>query len=88
MNKTPVKTRRRFDKTFKREAVENWLASGRSADVVGEELGVNSKQLYAWKRIFVPAGAGGRAAAGTKPGSNADLQSQLDAARRELVRVR
>jgi hypothetical protein len=48
MTQTSVKTRRKFDEMFKREAVQNWLASG----------------------------------------SSADLQSQLDATRRELARVR
>ena len=34
-----VKRRRKFDETFKREAVQNWLNSGKSAEVVAEELG-------------------------------------------------
>ena len=40
------------------------------------------------KSALPPADAGGRAAAGAKPGSPAELQGQLDAARRELARVR
>ncbi len=28
MNTTAVKTRRIFDETFKREAIQNWLSSG------------------------------------------------------------
>jgi transposase-like protein len=87
MNQTPVKIRRKFDETFKREAVQNWLASGKSAAVIAQELGLLAKQLYAWKQRFAPADAGGRAAAGAKPGSAADLQSQVDALRRELARV-
>src|SRR5437660_9058976 len=74
---TSVQTRRKFDHTFKREAVQNWLNSGKSAAVVGEELGINANLLYAWRKL-VPAGAGGRAPA-AKPGSVADLQSQLEA---------
>ena len=83
---TSVQTRRKFDQTFKREAVQNWLASGKSAEVVGEELGINANLLYAWRKL-VPAGAGGRAPA-AKPGSVADLQGQLDASQRELRHVR
>ena len=83
---TSVQTRRKFDHTFKREAVQNWLNSGKSAAVVGEELGINANLLYAWRKL-VPAGAGGRATA-AKPGSVADLQGQLDAAHRELRHVR
>ena len=83
---TAVQNRRKFDQTFKREAVQNWLNSGKSAQVVGEELGINSNLLYAWRKL-VPAGAGGRAPA-AKPGSVADLQSQLEAAHRELRHTR
>jgi len=83
---TSVQTRRKFDQTFKREAVQNWLNSGKSAAVVGEELGINANLLYAWRKL-VPAGAGARAAA-AKPGSVADLQSQLEAAHRELRHTR
>jgi transposase-like protein len=82
-----VKTRRKFDETFKREAVQSWIASGKSAEVIAQELGLLANRLYAWKKRFAPADVGGRAAAGAKPGSVADLQCQLDAARRELVRV-
>jgi transposase-like protein len=77
-----LKSRRKFDDTFKREAVLNWLHSGKSASVVGEELGINANLLYAWRKL-IPAGDGGRASA-AKPGSVADLQSQLEAAQREL----
>jgi len=88
MNQTSVKVRRKFDATFKREAVNNWLASGKSAEVIAQELGINSNRLYAWKQRFAPADAGGRAAAGAKPGSPADLQTQLDTALREVRHLR
>ena len=52
-NQNTIKTRQKFDQTFKREAVNNWLTSGKSA-------------------------------AGAKPGSAAELHTQLDAARREI----
>ena len=88
MKETSVKTRRKFDHTFKREAIHNWLSSGKSAEVVADELGLNPNLLYAWKKRFGPADAGGRAAAGPKPGSTADLQTQLDAALREVRHLR
>ena len=86
--KTPVKARRQFDETFKREAVQNWLNSGKSAEVIADELGLSANLLSNWKKLFAPAAAGGRAAAGAKPGSAADLQSQLEAARRENRHLR
>ena len=88
MNQTSVKVRRKFDATFKREAVDNWLASRKSAEVIAQELGISSNRLYAWKQRFAPADAGGRAAAGAKPGSPVDLQTQLDAALREVRHLR
>jgi transposase-like protein len=50
-----VKTRRKFDATFKREAVENWLASGKSAAAVAQELGLQVAPPYAWKKRFAQA---------------------------------
>lgn len=88
MNQTPIKVRRKFDETFKREAVLNWLQSGKSAEVIAQELGLKANRLYAWKQSFAPADAGGKAGAGAKPGSPADLQSQLEAARREIHHLR
>ena len=86
MKQTSVPERRKFDPTFKQEAVQNWLNSGKSATVVGEELGLNANRLYAWRKL-VPTVTGGRATT-AKPGSVADLQAQLDAAQRELRHVR
>jgi len=88
MNQTPVKVRRKFDETFKREALQNWLASGKSAPVIAQELGLSPNRLYAWKKTFAPGAAGGKAAPGAKPGSPADLQAQLDAALRENRHLR
>lgn len=86
IKKAPVATRRRFDQTFKRQAVGNWLSSGKSAEVIAQELGLAANLLYAWKKRFAPEDAR-RASPGAKPGSAADLQSRLEAALRELARV-
>jgi len=86
MKQTSVPGRRKFDQTFKREAVLNWLHSGKSAAVVGEELGINANLLYAWRKL-VPAVAGGKATA-AKPGSLADVQGQLEASQRENRHLR
>src|SRR4029434_9710143 len=86
MKRTSVPERRKFDETFKREAVLNRLHSGKSPEAVGEELGLNANLLYAWRKL-VPAVAGGRATA-AKPGSAADLQERLDASQREVRHLR
>src|SRR5437868_7083585 len=88
MTQTAVKTYRHFDETFKREAVANWLASGKSAEVIAQELGLKANRLYAWRQRFAPAFVAGKAPVGAKTPSAADLQGQLDAALRELARVR
>ena len=53
MKQDPIKVRRQFDETFKREAVQNWLQSGKSAEVIAQELGLKSNLLYAWKNVSV-----------------------------------
>ena len=82
---TPVRTHRQFDENFKRQAVANWLSSGKSAAMIAQELGIISNLLYAWRKRFAPEEV---RRPGAKPGSVADLQAQLDAAHRELARVR
>jgi transposase-like protein len=85
---TSVRTHRKFDETFKREAVANWLSSGRSATVIGEELGIKSDRLYSWRKPFGPPAGGGGAAAGPKARGVGDLASQLEAARQEIRHLR
>lgn len=88
VKESSVKTRRKFDETFKRAAVSNWLSSGKPAAVIAMELGLIPERLYAWRKRFAPAEAGGRAQAGAKPRSYSDLQSQLDDALRENRHLR
>jgi len=45
MKQTSAREHRKFDQTFKREAVLNWLQSGKSAEVVGQELGISAGLL-------------------------------------------
>ena len=88
IKETSVKSRRKFDATCKHAAVNNWLSSGKSAEVIAQELGLKPNRLYAWRKCFAPAAAGGRAAAGAKPGSPADLQAKLAVALRENRHLR
>ena len=88
INKTSVKTRRQFDETFKQEAVNNWLASGKSASVTAQELGIKPERLYSWRNRFAPPDLGATMPVGAKPNSPAALHAQLDAALREVRHLR
>ena len=72
---TVVKERRKFDPAFKREVVNNWVASGKSAAVV-REPGIDAHHLYGWKAELAPADL-----------STASLEARLAATQRELARV-
>lgn len=39
-----------FDKAFKEHAVNLWVGSGKSAQVVANELGIKRDRLYLWKQ--------------------------------------
>lgn len=63
MNNTdsePKIRKKRYDQNFKRQAVELWLASGRSAPAVAAELGISSQALKIWKKqlALVPPPSG------------------------------
>ena len=52
MKETLIKTHRKFDPTFKRQAVQHSLASGKSAEIIAQELGILAKRLYDWRKCF------------------------------------
>ena len=45
--------RRRFSIEFKNEAVQLMILDGLSATEVSTKLGVNTNQLYRWKRLYL-----------------------------------
>ncbi len=45
--------RRRFSIEFKNEAVQLMILDGLSATEVSTKLGVNTNQLYRWKRLWL-----------------------------------
>jgi transposase len=87
MKEPKPQTRRKFDEAFKRAAVQNWLASGKSAETIARELGLDAGHLYGWRQDYAPAASGG-GAAGAKSNSVAELQAQLEAALRENRHLR
>ena len=88
MNETARRERRKFDETFKREALNHWRSSGKSAAQVASDLGIDSNLLFSWKSRLKPAAAGGRAAAGSRPATLEEACAELAALRRENNRLR
>lgn len=81
-----TRTNRSYDAAFKEEALRHWLSSGKSAVQVAQELGIDPKRLYLWKKKFAPAVCPLPGA--HKDPANTDLQAQLDAAHREIRHLR
>lgn len=82
---TPRQERKTFDTAFKREALEHWERSGKTAEEVGSALGVSAMNLYAWKgkSRTLPVGGAGSVA----PRTIADLAAENLRLRRELAHV-
>jgi transposase len=74
---------RRYEETFKRQAVELTLQSGRTVRAVAEELGVPVDRLYEWRRLFTPRP--GLAPAG--PQSLEEKDAEIGRLREELARM-
>ena len=47
----PARERARYTEQYKREALELWRASGRSAAKVAAELGIRAPLLYRWANL-------------------------------------
>jgi transposase-like protein len=80
MNNEPPPPRKykRYDPTFKRSAVELWLAGGKSADTVATELGISVQALKTWKQqLALPL-----------PASGAQTVEELQAENHRLLRAR
>lgn len=74
----PIKSRRKFDVGFKKDAVALWLNSGKSARQIGSELGISENRLYLWRKQYAPA----------TPVQQAEVESELAALRRENALLR
>ena len=83
---TPViqdqKTRKKFDKAFKQQAVDLWLNSGRTATTVAAELGIHAQRLSVWRKRFAPPPPGGEGGGGAKRSAEA-LEIENTGLRRE-----
>lgn len=69
---------KRYDEAFKKQAVENWLQSGKPGTQIARELGVSYPTLKEWKRRYW----------GDAMPMRPDPESEIRALRSELARVR
>jgi transposase len=76
--------RRKFTDQYRRDAVELWQASGRSAAEISRQLGIRAELLYKWARVPGPLGGVGAGA----PRSPEELQRENTALREEVDRLR
>jgi|SRR5947209_2934149 len=53
---------KKYDETFKRQAVEMVLHGGKTVKHVADELGVSPYSIYEWKRKLFPVGSAGKTA--------------------------
>ena len=75
--------RRKFTEQYRRDAVELWRSSGRSAAEIAKQLGIRADLLYAWSSKPRPPGAGALAT-----GSPEELARENAALREEVERLR
>ena len=74
---------RHYDETYKRNAVELTLSSGRTVRAVAEELGVPVDRLYEWRRLYAPRPG----VAGPGPQTPEEKDAEIRRLREELVRM-
>ncbi len=78
-----LKPRRKYDRAFKQEAVQSWLASGKAAGVVASELGLDPNCLYNWRKAFGPAEAKAQMSPADLAAENANLRLELERVRQQ-----
>lgn len=76
-NGTGTTSRRKFDETYKRHAVELTLHGDRTVKTVAKELGLPAWQLYEWRKIYAP-----------RPGDSGAPPQTLEEAEQEIARLR
>jgi transposase len=66
-----------YDKAFKEHAVNLWLASGKSAQEVANELGIKRDRLYIWKEALDKKPSDCQAGSVTKRRTAQQLEQEL-----------
>ena len=74
----PAPQTKRYDDSFKRAAVENWIKTGKPGTQIAAELGISYPSLKDWKRRYY----------GDATPQRDDLAAENRALKAELTRVR
>jgi transposase len=85
-NESGKRTRREFDETFKRHAVEVSLQGDRPIRQVAKQLGINESLLHTWRRRFAPTPASASAVKGGLTSEQKD--EEIARLRAEVHRLR
>jgi transposase len=81
----PARSKARYTEEYKKEALQLWRASGRSAAKVAAELGIRAPLLYRWAQLERQPEA---AAAESKAGrSVAELEAEIRRLRAENAKL-
>ena len=75
--------RRKYTAEFKREEVRMMIMDGQTAREVAAQLGVNTNQLYRWKREHLESQGN---SAPDNPASPTEMAAEIDRLRKELAR--
>jgi transposase len=73
----PAVQSKRYDEAFKRQAVENWIKTGKPGTQIAGELGISYPSLKDWKRRYY----------GEATPQRDDLAAENRALKAELARV-
>jgi transposase len=76
--------RPKYDQQFRRDAVELWRASGKTAKQIAQQLGIKTERMYVWAAEYRPPGGEGAGATLTPE----QLQRENAALREEVERLR
>lgn len=82
----PASTRARYDADYRRQALEHWRNSGRSAARVAAELGIRAPLLYRWARLERLASPGKESSVSTAA-SVEQLQAEIHRLREENAKL-
>ena len=83
-NSSGVPNRKRYRLEFKRSVVDHWLTSGKSAEEVAKEFGVNVWNLRDWKRQY---GLGAKPVDAPMPQTPEEMSREIRQLRKELARI-